>query len=156
MPPCVIDNSTTSGKKAATILQLNNLKKAIPDNAFQKSIVKAFSYMLFDYFMWFGSVYVAHTICNSPIWATLSFWQQALFTVVFWNIAGFFMWGIFVIGHDCGHSTFSDSEKLNDFIGHITHGSILVPYYPWQVKFSPLNSHLAVHNELFSYFYPIP
>jgi len=55
------------------------------------------------------------------------------------------MWGIFVIGHDCGHSTFSDSEKLNDFIGHITHGSILVPYYPWQLSH---RRHHMYHNHV--------
>lgn len=135
MPPCVIDASTAEGKKAVSVLQLNNLKKAIPEDAFQKSLPKALFYMVFDYSMWLGSVYIAYNFTNSSTWSTLPFWQQAAFTLLFWNFAGFFMWTIFVIGHDCGHTTFSDSDILNDTIGHITHGSILVPYYPWQVKF---------------------
>ena len=65
----------------------------------------------------------------------MPFWQQTIASLVFWNIAGFFMWCIFITGHDCGHSTFSDSDILNDVIGHLTHGSILVPFYPWHVYF---------------------
>ena len=135
MPPCIVDSSTTEGKKAANALQLNNLKKAIPEDAFQKSILKAFFYMFLDYSIWGASVYLIYTLRNSSIWESMPFWQQSIATLVYWNIAGFFMWTIFIIGHDCGHSTFSDSELLNDVIGHITHGSILVPFYPWQVFF---------------------
>eukprot|EP01035_Chromulina_nebulosa_P018266 gene18266-23941_t len=49
------------------------------------------------------------------------------------------------LGHDCGHGTFSDSELLNDFIGHLTHGSILVPYYPWQLSH---RRHHMYHNHV--------
>mmetsp|Transcript_7379 Transcript_7379/g.10458 ORF Transcript_7379/g.10458 Transcript_7379/m.10458 type:complete len:384 (+) Transcript_7379:150-1301(+) len=145
MPPCIVDISTADGKRAANALQLNNLKKAIPETAFQKSFLKATFYMLFDYTMWFGSVYLAHTFCNSDTWATLPFWQQAVFSLLFWNFAGFFMWAIFIIGHDCGHTTFSDSDLLNDIVGHITHGSILVPYYPWQLSH---RRHHMYHNHV--------
>ena len=133
MPPCVADPSTVEGKRAVNALQLNSLRKSIPEKAFKKSALKASWYMLFDYTMWFGAIFAIYSAKNSQTWSMLPFWQQALATLVFWNIAGFFMWCVFIIGHDCGHSTFSESELLNDIVGHITHGSILVPYYPWQV-----------------------
>lgn len=133
MPPCVVDTNTVEGKRAANALQLNSLRNAIPEEAFKKSAVISSMYMFFDYAMWFGAVYAIYSVKNSEIWHGMPFWQQALASVLFWNISGFFMWCIFVVGHDCGHSNFSESELLNDVIGHITHGSILVPYYPWQV-----------------------
>lgn len=134
MPPCASDVATTVDDKALrSVLQLNSLKKAIPDEAFVKNVFRSSFYLFFDYFMWFGATFLIYKLNNSPLWETLPFWQQTAATLVFWNIAGFFMWGIFVVGHDCGHSTFSNYEILNDIIGHVCHGSILVPYYPWQV-----------------------
>lgn len=64
---------------------------------------------------------------------------------MFWNVAGFLMWCVFIIGHDCGHGTFSDYEWLNDVVGHITHGSILVPFYPWQLSH---RRHHMYHNHI--------
>jgi len=44
---------------------------------------------------------------------------------------GFFMWATFVVGHDCGHGSFSDSKHINFVCGLLNHGSILVPFTPW-------------------------
>lgn len=125
--------------KAPVSLQLNDLRKCIPAEAFEKSLLRSIWFMLFDYAIWFGLTYAMWNLCNSPLWETLPLWQKAIPTFFFWNISGFFMWGIFVVGHDCGHGTFSNFEMVNDILGHIMHGSILVPYYPWQVCYnSPL------------------
>jgi acyl-lipid omega-3 desaturase len=134
MPPQVLDESTPVGRETAKALNLQAISKSLPPEVFVKSLPRSLFHMAFDYTMWFGSAYAMSTLCNSPVWAELPFWAQALATLVFWNIAGFFMWCIFVVGHDCGHGTFSTSETLNDILGHINHASILVPFYPWQVN----------------------
>lgn len=101
--------------------------------------------MLFDYTMWIGSLVAILALHNSPIYASLPDYQKYAATIAFWNISGFFMWGIFVIGHDCGHGTFSEHGLLNDTLGHLTHGSILVPYFAWQLSH---RRHHMYHNHI--------
>ena len=40
-----------------------------------------------------------------------------------------------------GHQSFSSSRKLNDFVGNITHSSILVPYHGWRVSHRTHHQH---------------
>ena len=40
-----------------------------------------------------------------------------------------------------GHQSFSNSRKLNDFVGNITHSSILVPYHGWRVSHRTHHQH---------------
>lgn len=37
-----------------------------------------------------------------------------------------------VLGHECGHGSFSDSPLLNDSLGYLLHTLLLVPYFSWQ------------------------
>jgi len=43
-------------------------------------------------------------------------------------------WSIFVLGHDCGHGSFSRWQWLNDIIGNFLHSLILVPYQMWRLS----------------------
>jgi len=43
------------------------------------------------------------------------------------------MTGLWVIGHECGHGGFSDSELLNDIVGYIVHTGLLVPFFSWKI-----------------------
>ena len=103
-------HNTSSDAKA---LNLANIRKSIPEAAFKKSLLKSFYYFSKDLSLWLASVVLIHTLVNSSLWESLPFWQQAVATLVYWNVAGFFMWCLFVIGHDCGHSTFSNYESYN-------------------------------------------
>lgn len=141
MAPCVVDTNTKVGKDAMKALNLASIRKAIPEEAFKKSTFISSQYMIRDYACWAAAVFGIYKLSTSSLWTQMPFWQQAAATVIFWNIAGFFMWCMFMIGHECGHTTFSESEIINDMVGLFTHGSLLVPFHPWQVK---ANKHICL------------
>jgi hypothetical protein len=62
--------------------------------------------------------------------AVNSWWSWPLY----WIAQGTMFWALFVVGHDCGHQSFSNNKALNDLVGNITHSSILVPYHGWRVR----------------------
>jgi omega-3 fatty acid desaturase (delta-15 desaturase) len=148
MPPCIAidkDSVPSAASETKNALQLAELRKAIPAEAFQKSFLWSTFYMFFDYSVWLGSLFCIYSLNNSQYWTVMPFWQRALVSVIYWLVCGFFMWCIFIVGHDCGHTNFSNYPIVNDILGHITHGSLLVPYFPWQLSH---RYHHMYHNHV--------
>jgi len=48
--------------------------------------------------------------------------------------------GLWILGHECGHGTFSEKQWKNDLLGYIIHTTMLVPYFSWQ------HSHYVHHS----------
>ncbi|KPQ37685.1 MAG: omega-3 fatty acid desaturase (delta-15 desaturase) [Phormidesmis priestleyi Ana] len=101
---------------------LKDLKDAIPEYCFKPSVARSLSYFFLDIGIVASLYAIAHAI-NS--------W---LFFPLFWVAQGTMFWALFVIGHDCGHGSFSKHKWLNNLIGHITHTPILVPYHGWRIS----------------------
>ncbi len=78
-------------------------------------------------------------ICNTFI-PYVGLWVAMYFTVsVSWlltlalaGLAGLFLVRIFIIFHDCGHSSFFASKKANDVLGFISGLCTLTPYRHWR------------------------
>ncbi|DBA83141.1 TPA: hypothetical protein ACH3X2_006665 [Trebouxia sp. C0005] len=108
---------------------LTDLKRAIPQHCWEKNTFKSVSYLVKDVAIVTGLAVAAY---SANTW-----WAWPLY----WLAQGTMFWALFVVGHDCGHQSFSNSRKLNDFVGNITHSSILVPYHGWRVSHRTHHQH---------------
>jgi omega-3 fatty acid desaturase (delta-15 desaturase) len=103
-----------------TAVTVSSIQKALSPDVFVKRPLLGFYYISKDLFLWASSVYVfslvEHTYLNIGL---------------YWAFSGFWMWCLFMNGHDCGHGSFSDSWVLNTVAGHLSHAPLLVPYSVW-------------------------
>jgi omega-6 fatty acid desaturase / acyl-lipid omega-6 desaturase (Delta-12 desaturase) len=53
---------------------------------------------------------------------------------LYWFAQGAVMTGVWVLAHECGHQSFSDSEFANNLVGSICHSLLLVPYHSWRIS----------------------
>jgi len=68
--------------------------------------------------------------------------EQYLFLYpIFWILLGSLFWALFVVGHDCGHRSFSPSILVCDFFGHLAHTPLLVPFHPWRLSHAKHHKH---------------
>ncbi|XP_004490604.1 omega-3 fatty acid desaturase, endoplasmic reticulum [Cicer arietinum] len=102
--------------------KIAEIRAAIPKHCWVKNPWRSLSYVLRD-------VLVVAALVVAAI--QLDSW---FFWPLYWPLQGTMFWAIFVLGHDCGHGSFSDSTLLNNFVGHILHSSILVPYHGWRIS----------------------
>lgn len=67
------------------------------------------------------------------------------------SLLGVVCTGLWVIGHECGHRGFADSEFINDAVGLIVHSALLVPYFAWQLSHKRHHSNTGSieHDEVF-------
>jgi len=71
--------------------------------------------------------------------------------VVYSLVQGTFFWALFVVGHDCGHGSFSESSRLNHLIGHLSHTFLLVPFHSWRLSHHLHHTYLSNINKDHSY-----
>lgn len=50
-----------------------------------------------------------------------------------WLVAGTTCWGFYVIGHECGHGSFSRHRRLNYLVGHLMLTPLLYPFHSWRL-----------------------
>ncbi|KAK2376468.1 omega-3 fatty acid desaturase, chloroplastic [Trifolium repens] len=102
--------------------KIAEIRAAIPKHCWVKNTWRSLSYVLRDVLV------VSSLIVAAIKFDSLCFWP------VYWLLQGTMFWAIFVLGHDCGHGSFSDSSMVNSLVGHILHSSILVPYHGWRIS----------------------
>ena len=111
---------------------IGDIHKAIPKHCFERSAATGLYYVARDIvslavtFYLFNRFLTPENVPSTPLRAGLWF----VYTV----IQGLFATGLWVLAHECGHQSFSESKILNDTVGFICHSSLLVPYFSWKIS----------------------
>jgi len=137
------DSDETNG-----VPSLIEIKKVIPADCFKPSLWKSLSYVAWDLSLVSFCFFIMLVANNFP---KINFVMWPLY----WIIQGTLFWAIFVLGHDCGHGSFSKFKWANDLFGTLLHSFILVPYHMWRL--SHKHHHKNTGNfEKDEIFYPEP
>lgn len=111
-----------SAQESELPFTLKDLKDAIPKYCFEPSTQRSLFYFFFDISVIAGLYALAYSL------------NSGWFFPLFWFAQGTMFWALFVVGHDCGHGSFSKYKWLNNLIGHLSHTPILVPYHGWRIS----------------------
>lgn len=106
----------------AALDSLSKIIRKIPRQCFVKDPVKAYGYLARDLAL------VA--VLTTAILVVSSWWLAPILSLVL----GCVLTGLFVLGHDAGHGSFSDSPRVNRIVGHLTSIIVLWPYDVWRLS----------------------
>lgn len=121
-------------------ITLNQLKKSIPHKLSKINEFKSWSTLLRDYVLLLLNSFAIYLLCQKsfyfiPLLLLLSFIQGLIFS------------GFFVLGHECGHYSFSNSKKLNEIIGTIIFAPFFTNYYAWVAGHNHHHKYSNVHKQ---------
>ncbi|MEW6269320.1 MAG: fatty acid desaturase [Thermodesulfobacteriota bacterium] len=100
---------------------LRELRAAVPARWLVPSTARSLSYLALDLAVLAGLYALAW---HAPLWLAPALWLAQ----------GTMLWALFVLGHDCGHGSFSRHRRVNTLVGHLTHTPLLVPYFAWRAS----------------------
>ncbi|ELU01782.1 hypothetical protein CAPTEDRAFT_172295 [Capitella teleta] len=127
-----------------------DIKRALPKHCFQPDLSKSLYYMAKDIILAaviFAVFKAIHVTFPSPY----IYWPSM---VLYWAMQGTIFTALFVVGHDCGHGSFSNYPSINTLVGNITHAFLFCPYYMW--KLSHRHHHKFTGNiDKDEVFYPV-
>lgn len=109
---------STNSRLGTVDLNLSQLRSAIPAHCFKRTLPRSLFYVVYDLSL-IALIYVAY------LYGWIGYGMYML-------IQGTIFFGIFVLGHECGHGAFSEYPIVNDTVGFILHTGLLVPYFSWQ------------------------
>ncbi|CAN1846346.1 Omega-3 fatty acid desaturase, endoplasmic reticulum [Linum perenne] len=102
--------------------KIADIRAAIPPHCWVKNPWRSLSYVVRDAVVILAFAAAALKLDSWAVWP------------IYWVAQGTMFWAVFVLGHDCGHGSFSDSWLLNNVVGHLLHSAILVPYHGWRIS----------------------
>ncbi|KAL3849563.1 hypothetical protein ACJIZ3_011445 [Penstemon smallii] len=109
---------------------LGEIKKAIPPHCFHRSILRSSFYLLRDLTAVFIFYYIATNYFHLLPQPLPSYLAWLLYSAC----QGTALFGVWLIGHECGHHAFSVYQWLDDSVGLILHSALLTPYFSFKIS----------------------
>ncbi|KAI0635275.1 fatty acid desaturase-domain-containing protein [Trametes polyzona] len=120
-------------------LTIKELLSVIPPHCYERSTTRSMAYVVMDLTIIVSLCKIAYLV--EPLISPAHIWlpHPVLYTAarfVLWAtysfIAGLFGFGLWSIGHECGHYAFSQYKWVNDAVGFILHSGMSVPFFTWR------------------------
>lgn len=108
---------------------LDALRSTIPKDCFESNT-------LYSIYFFVKDIFVLSCLYGALIYFSDFFDKYFFLYPLVWFVIGTYFWALFVVGHDCGHRSFSSSVAICDLFGTISHSLILVPFHPWRLSHS--------------------
>lgn len=127
------------------------LRACVPAHLFQRSALRGLLHVVADLATVAALGLAATQIKNVPGAGPGPDAARAALWVLYWCVQGTVMTGIWVLAHECGHQSFSDSKFINDSVGWVLHSALLVPYHSWRISHANHHGNCCSmeHDEVF-------
>ena len=123
------NGDSTSEVVPKTVPSITEIRKTIRNECFKSNLKTSLYYVLKD-IVYIGALWILLVAIESIPFQPV----QWIALPIYWILQGTMFAAIFVLGHDCGHGSFSKYSLLNDILGTLLHTFILVPFYPWKLS----------------------
>lgn len=101
-------------------IKLRDILQTLPSEVFIKNARKAWS-----------KVFINIALVGLGYWGlAIAPWYLL---PLLWIFTGTGLTGFFVIGHDCGHRSFSNRKWVNDLVGHLAFLPLIYPFHAWRI-----------------------
>jgi len=126
--PITIDRLTRTGD-----VSLKHLRDVIPKESYNLSAARAFS-----------ALFIRLSIIAASLWG-LTIAPNYMLPLL-WFVQGWTMVGLFVIGHDAGHNSFSGIRIVDRFVGHICMAPLANSFHTWVVTHNHHHANTQLHG----------
>ncbi|AMA10290.1 fatty acid desaturase [Picosynechococcus sp. PCC 73109] len=101
-------------------LRLRDILDTLPRSVYEINPLKAWSRVLLSV----AAVVGCYALLAIAPWYLL---------LPVWFLTGTALTGFFVIGHDCGHRSFSRKNWINNLVGHLAFLPLIYPFHSWRI-----------------------
>eukprot|EP00899_Mesostigma_viride_P020694 jgi/Mesvir1/28626/Mv04496-RA.2 len=129
-PPLTAEQRAELAKKYG----FEQIGEEVPDGVTLKQIIESMPAEVFELNEGKAWFQVALTLASSALGLYAISQSPWYLLPLAWAFTGTAFTGLFVIGHDCAHKSFSKNKLVEDIVGTLMFMPLIYPYEPWRFK----------------------